>query len=171
MAIRSENTLQWAISVNGIWHWRNTAVEITQKKWVHIALSFDSSTVKSYMNKELVESFAYTGKTDQTAEPARISGRYGRYNQVSDGSSFNGIIDEVRIYNRALSDSEIQLLYQVEKSGLVNQLSQTPRSCNHALALGIKRENGIYKIDPDGEGGIQAFEAYCDMTTDGVGGF
>ncbi|MDB4927985.1 MAG: Tryptophan synthase alpha chain, partial [Myxococcaceae bacterium] len=29
--------------------------------------------------------------------------------------------------------------------------------------------SGVYSIDPDGAGGVAAFDAYCDMTTDGGG--
>jgi hypothetical protein len=30
-------------------------------------------------------------------------------------------------------------------------------------------EDGLYNIDPDGDGGNPPFEVYCDMTTDGGG--
>lgn len=29
--------------------------------------------------------------------------------------------------------------------------------------------DGVYKIDPDGRDGLDPFEVYCDMTTDGGG--
>jgi hypothetical protein len=38
------------------------------------------------------------------------------------------------------------------------------KSCN-AHKLKGRSEDGIYNIDPDGEGGIEPFEAYCDMTS------
>src|SRR5439155_17212985 len=41
------------------------------------------------------------------------------------GEYFKGIIDEVRVYKRALSDTEIQAIYQQE-SGDVSQTVATP---------------------------------------------
>ena len=43
------------------------------------------------------------------------------------------------------------------------------KSCKDILEKGLSTGNGIYKIDPDGEGGNDPFEVYCDMTTDGGG--
>lgn len=49
---------------------------------------------------------------------------------------------------------------------------QTPAlaepSCKALLAKGIV-DDGVYWIDPDGDGDAQPFEAHCDMTTDGGG--
>jgi prepilin-type N-terminal cleavage/methylation domain-containing protein len=41
-------------------------------------------------------------------------------------------------------------------------------SCLDALNQG-QTSDGVYQIDPDGEGGLDAFDAECDMTTDGGG--
>jgi len=45
--------------------------------------------------------------------------------------------------------------------------SQLFKSCREIKEKAATSENGIYKIDPDGEGESEPFEVYCDMTTDG----
>jgi hypothetical protein len=42
------------------------------------------------------------------------------------------------------------------------------KSCQHHY-LNNRRVDGVYKIDPDGDGSIGEFETYCDMTTDDGG--
>ncbi len=41
--------------------------------------------------------------------------------------------------------------------------------CSDILATNPSATDGVYTIDPDGEGGAAPFKAYCDMTTDGGG--
>jgi hypothetical protein len=43
-------------------------------------------------------------------------------------------------------------------------------SCRQLLAAGHANGNGVYWVDPDGDGNTaNAFEVYCDMTSDGGG--
>jgi len=44
-----------------------------------------------------------------------------------------------------------------------------PTSCKDIHAANGALGNGQYMIDPDGAGGVDPFNAYCDMTTDGGG--
>jgi len=44
-----------------------------------------------------------------------------------------------------------------------------PEDCAAVLAYDPAAADGVYTIDPDGSGGNDAFDAYCDMTTDGGG--
>ena len=60
---------------------------------------------KFYKNDELVASLLFSG-FGSTVYPLTIGNSAGGWNEF-----FDGIIDDVRIYNRALSDSEIQELY------------------------------------------------------------
>ena len=44
-----------------------------------------------------------------------------------------------------------------------------PPNCKALLANNPDVGSGVYSLDPDGEGGKAAFDAYCDMETDGGG--
>ncbi|MCV6608722.1 MAG: fibrinogen-like YCDxxxxGGGW domain-containing protein [Campylobacterales bacterium] len=43
------------------------------------------------------------------------------------------------------------------------------KSCKDILTSGNSTGSGTYSIDPDGDGGMEPFDVYCDMTTDGGG--
>ena len=70
--------------------------------WTHVALTYDGATLRLYVNGVLTASQARTGAVQTNSSPLRIGGNspYGEY--------FQGRIDEVRVYNRALSQAEIQ---------------------------------------------------------------
>ncbi|MCF7956403.1 MAG: hypothetical protein K9M75_11415 [Phycisphaerae bacterium] len=81
--------------------------DLRDDQWHHVAAvlvddgSPDVSEVKLYVDGEL-ETVSYIGQ-----EPVNtVSG-----DDVSIGNIFTGFIDEVRIYNRAFSQEEVQLLY------------------------------------------------------------
>jgi len=69
--------------------------------WTHIATTYDGANQRFYINGALVATKAQTGSIAVGNQPLRIGG-----NNVS-GEFFRGVIDEVRIYNRALSLAEI----------------------------------------------------------------
>lgn len=48
-------------------------------------------------------------------------------------------------------------------------LNITYKSCKEILANNPSATDGIYTIDPDGDGGDEPFDCHCDMTTDGGG--
>jgi glucose/arabinose dehydrogenase len=69
--------------------------------WTHLAATYDGSNLRLYVNGSLATSFLVSGTLAATTDPLRIGGNaiWGEY--------FSGLIDDVRIYNRALSPSEI----------------------------------------------------------------
>jgi hypothetical protein len=71
--------------------------------WSHLVTTFDGSTLRLYVNGVMVESAAVNGAAAVSSGALRIGGNavWGEY--------FKGRIDDVRIYNRALSPAEIQL--------------------------------------------------------------
>jgi hypothetical protein len=69
--------------------------------WTHIATTYDGASQRFYINGVLVATKAQTGSIAAGNQPLRIGG-----NNVS-GEFFRGVIDEVRVYNRALAAAEI----------------------------------------------------------------
>lgn len=70
--------------------------------WSYIATTYDGATQKFYLNGMLIANRAQTGTIQSSTGALRIGGDsiWGEY--------FKGMIDDVRIYNRALSHSEVQ---------------------------------------------------------------
>lgn len=70
--------------------------------WSHVALTYDGSTLRLYVNGVQVRSASRTGNVQTNGNPLRIGGN------VPYGEFFNGRLDEIRVYNRALSAAEVQ---------------------------------------------------------------
>ncbi len=70
--------------------------------WSYVAVTYDGGTLRLYVNGTEVASRMQPGAIVTSTNPLQIGGD-NLYNQF-----FKGMIDEVRIYNRALSAAEIQ---------------------------------------------------------------
>lgn len=84
-------------------------------KWHHVLVIRDTSTNKStiYVDGK-IEASKPAGTIKDIQWPLRIGGDF----RATPGIPFNGVIDDVRIYNRALTPPEVQFLYLVEKLNL-----------------------------------------------------
>jgi cell division septation protein DedD len=76
--------------------------KLKANEWAHLAGTYDGATMRLYVNGVQVSSRAQTGQIPISTSALQIGGDsvYGQY--------FPGTIDEVRVYQRALSASEIQ---------------------------------------------------------------
>jgi len=86
-------------------------------KWTHVAGSWDGTTQRVYKDGVLL----------QSARPGGVlSGdvRYVTLSQVSE--PMRGSLDEVRLYNRALSDGEIQKLFAEGTGGAIAEIAVAP---------------------------------------------
>src|SRR6185295_1393356 len=70
--------------------------------WAHLALTYDGANLRLYVNGSQVSSAARTGTIQTSTNPVQIGGD-SIYTQ-----RFAGLIDEVRIYNTALTAAQIQ---------------------------------------------------------------
>jgi hypothetical protein len=72
--------------------------------WTHLATTYDGANLRFYVNGVLVATRPQTGPIDPgTGGVLRVGG-----NLSFAGEYFEGLIDEVKVYNRALSAAEIQ---------------------------------------------------------------
>jgi hypothetical protein len=79
--------------------------------WTHVAVVHTNGNASLYVNGNLVATQAITNPAQSGAQPFRI----GFIGQGSGGFSWTGGLDEVRVYNRALSASEVKELYLIGK--------------------------------------------------------
>ncbi len=85
------------------WYTARDTSTISNGTWYHFVGTFDGSNVRLYRNGVLVATTPYVGTINAgTGKSASINSNTGYY--------FNGSIDDVRIYNRALSQAEITAL-------------------------------------------------------------
>lgn len=80
-------------------------------KWHHVACVYDGTMKYIYVDGMLDASTPASGMIAQDSSPASIG------NETDQGYHWYGLIDEVSIYNRALSASEIQAIYNAGSSG------------------------------------------------------
>ncbi|MEV3978275.1 LamG-like jellyroll fold domain-containing protein [Nonomuraea sp. NPDC049758] len=74
---------------------------LTLNAWSHVAATYDGSTLRFYVNGVEVATNPTGGDLRIGTSPLRIGGNSGS------GDYFNGLIDEVRIYNKVLTRAQI----------------------------------------------------------------
>jgi hypothetical protein len=110
--LSKDTNFEYHIDTNGqlYWWWNGgpqllttTGTPIPTGTWTHIAIVYQSGTQKIYINGVERASKALTGNLSTNNLPFQIG-----QDQGFAGRFWNGRIDEVRVYNRALSQAEVQ---------------------------------------------------------------
>jgi hypothetical protein len=78
---------------------------LVSQKWVHLVGIYSLTEVKIFQNGVQVGSLPTTGTLAQGLEPLRFGGN------VVPSNYFNGSLDDIAIWNRALTQQEIQQVY------------------------------------------------------------
>ncbi len=99
------------------WYYIDSPTSYSENNWYHVAYTYDGNYLRIYMNGVLGDSkyvgvdmaannfcSIFIGGANDVASGCKYSGQY-----------FNGLIDEVKIYNRALTPEEIQQHYNETK--------------------------------------------------------
>jgi len=104
---KSSGDIRWLLrSYGGTTIFQIRAGTMTWGEWLHFAGTYDKASAKAalYVNGELIQEM-------DVAEPADIAGDWDMGARVGltidDGRPFTGLMDEFRMYTRALSQDEI----------------------------------------------------------------
>ncbi len=121
------------IQVNLVKRWLDDSIRVETEqvleagRWYHVTMSYDGSRVadgiRVYVNGQSAKLRVHLDGINQTfasTEPLRVGGGH---------SAFTGMIDEVRIYNRALQSAEVALL--ATSSSIAEILAIAPDNRSH----------------------------------------
>jgi hypothetical protein len=101
---QSGNYLEFFI-FDGDWHSTNYSTDITSLNadWHHMAGTYDGSELKFYLDGELAANLVYSSTIGTAAHDVTIG-----ENSQATGRYFDGMLDDPRIYNEALSQDDIK---------------------------------------------------------------
>jgi len=150
---------------------QGTAVSTTSVEdgnWHHVACTYDGAEVKVYVDGVLEDTVAYTNGIGLNNEPLRI----GRDPFSAPNRDFNGLIDEVEVFNRALTDDEIEAIFEADSAGkCVVKVGKDYRFTDVCFEKdndgdGEFSEDPVDTIDNDGDGLIDEDPVDCPAGTD-----
>jgi hypothetical protein len=81
-------------------YFTTTNTAISTGTWHHVAITYDGTTMRAFVNGVAAGTESHTGTLYNSSEPIEIGSR-------NNAHFFDGTIDEVRFWNRALSVTEI----------------------------------------------------------------
>jgi hypothetical protein len=81
--------------------------------WYHFAVTYDTQTVCFYVNGKLFESAPYAGRSDTKATEIIMGAQKLNGHYVLPEGDFDGVVDELMIFNRGLDAVQIQNIYEI----------------------------------------------------------
>jgi hypothetical protein len=104
----------------------STASPYPQTTWQHLVLTYNNSQLKIYLNGLLASTTNYTTPISNLTNLIY----FGRHELSSYPYFVNGLLDDIGIWNRALTQQEITTLYNVVNCNVTATTTQTNVSCN-----------------------------------------
>lgn len=105
---KAGTTLSWST------HMKSGSTSILLNTWYHVGLIANGSNIKLYLNGELKSTTAYTEDSDYAQSNDKLVLGKMAYYYTNTGSyfPFNGQLNDVRVYDHALSEKEIKKISQ-----------------------------------------------------------
>ncbi len=114
---KGNNELRFKVATNkGAERPGIAAADLVLGKWLHLVGVYNGSKAMIYMNGQLKDTHTLIG----TVNPGQIA-TIG----TSMGSYFKGAIDNIQIFNRAVSEEEINFLYKQARTAIVDAEAPT----------------------------------------------
>jgi hypothetical protein len=108
------NYWQMEITIGGVFRSLPTLSAVAANQWHHMVGTYDGSELRLYIDGVLANSMNVSGAIANSGTPLY----FGRYGADSTAARFTGGIDEVAVYSRALTPTEVQTHYMLGIGGV-----------------------------------------------------
>lgn len=147
---RDNSTRGLALATNGGAVAVTAGEDLPLNEWAHVALTYDGVTMRFYLNGEEKDSSAF-GFSSPNTEDFLL----GTSGTCPGAQSFPGLVDELYVFNRALSAEEVQVLAGLMTTttvrGVVVDSAGSPVEGATAETLaglqGLSDSNGVFVIE------------------------
>ncbi len=103
-------------------------------RWYHVSMTLEGGNRKGYINGSQIMADSYTQPLGYAAQPVLIGADHGASPQ---GDIANCVIDDVRIYSRALSATELAQLYNTTTSKYATSQPAPQTNCSYGIGCGL----------------------------------
>ncbi|RYD66147.1 MAG: LamG domain-containing protein [Verrucomicrobiaceae bacterium] len=123
---------------------------VTAGQWMHICGTYDGSNMMLYQDANLVGTMARSGTITSSTGVLSVG---ADYNGSTGTEFFQGQLEDIRIYNRALSQGEIETIYTCRGTGLIrngmilNLLLDEQRAGATLAASAVVYDTGPFKLN------------------------
>jgi fibronectin type 3 domain-containing protein len=101
----SDSTFRGAVAIRvGAWHAASFGA-LEADRWYHLTATYDGETLRAYRDGVLM-----SVNTNPSGPPNPDTSMLRMGRQATAGNFFQGVADDVRVYNRALAESEVAAL-------------------------------------------------------------
>ncbi len=137
----------------------DSGTPLTIGSWTHVVMVHDGTKDIIYYNGVRVNEKSSTGSLDVTTKPLGIG-----FDPIDKNYFFNGSLDEVQVYNVALTDAEIAALYADQNQATPNTDTEAP-SAPLNLTADVDFTNVLLSWLPSTDNiGVVAYNVYQDGT-------
>ena len=156
LTVGENGRIEFNHSIDGAWSTVSTPQILGLNTWYHLAATFDGSVMKLYVNGILQATSNHTG-TMSTADGVVMN---IADNPTWQGRFFTGRMDEIRVWNVARTEAEIQANMAVElegtETGLVAYWNMNEGTGN-TIADGSGNENNGTLLNMDETSWVEGF--------------
>lgn len=174
--VSKDNNYEFHINSDGFvnWWWQTTGSPIQTRQfdsttsvplnvWSHVAIRFSPGSQQIFINGMAAGSASFSGTPRTNNLPFQVGQDQGQLQRF-----FNGAMDELRVYNRALSDAEVlamsqerpalcspapdhyELVYASNQSLTCNPLAVTVRACQNSSCSSLYASPVTVNLTPSG---------------------
>ena len=171
--------IQFDLSLDQEWKTSSSEEDaLDYNNWCYLVCTYDGSIMKLYLNGELIHALSASGSMTDYGHNLVIGSNSNRSHPPYSGSNYTkGVIDDIRVYNRAISEDEVEELYNLEQPSCtdndndgyyVEDGCRTEVDCNdddETINPGVERDVYGDGIDDDCDGEIDEDGPFCTVVS------